>query len=79
MPSAHLVSPGSCHLLTSAGGLIVAEATFIAPEAGGLRGAPQICTKEQIVQWKRITDAVHAKGGYIYLQLWAHGSGHEFD
>lgn len=38
-----------------------------------MKGVPQIYTRDQIVQWKRITDAVHAKGGYIYLQLWAHG------
>lgn len=30
-------------------------------------------TDDQIAGWKRVTDAVHAKGGFIYLQLWAVG------
>lgn len=31
---------------------------------------PGIFTSSQIAGWKKVTDAVHAKGGYIYCQLW---------
>lgn len=61
-------------MLTSAdGGLLIAEATLIAEEAGGFNGPPGIYSAEQIESWKNITAAVHAKGGYIYSQLWALG------
>ena len=53
----------------SSGGLIIAEAVLISPEHGGFRNAPGIYTQAQINRWKEITDAVHAKGGYIYAQL----------
>jgi 2,4-dienoyl-CoA reductase-like NADH-dependent reductase (Old Yellow Enzyme family) len=57
----------------SKGGLLITEATFIAEEAGGYPAAPGIYTTEQIKAWKGVTDAVHAKGGVIYMQLWAIG------
>ncbi|KAI4837546.1 FMN-linked oxidoreductase [Aureobasidium sp. EXF-8845] len=53
----------------SSGGLIIAEAVLVSPEHGGFRNAPGIYTEAQIKRWKEITDAVHAKGGYIYAQL----------
>jgi NADPH2 dehydrogenase len=53
----------------SSGGLIIAEAVLISPEHGGFRNAPGIYTEAQIKRLKEITDAVHAKGGYIYAQL----------
>ncbi|CAG8604738.1 4150_t:CDS:2 [Acaulospora colombiana] len=55
------------------GTLLITEATFIAPEASGLNGVPGIWSREQIAAWKKVTDAVHAKGSIIYLQLWALG------
>lgn len=55
------------------GGLLITEATYIAQEAGGLEVVPGIWSSEQISQWKKTTDAVHAKGGVIYVQLWAIG------
>ncbi|KAJ7183003.1 hypothetical protein C8R43DRAFT_1101213 [Mycena crocata] len=55
------------------GTLLITEATFIAPRAGGYDNVPGIWSEEQIVAWKEITDAVHAKGSFIYLQLWALG------
>ncbi|KAL7420639.1 hypothetical protein Q5752_004590 [Cryptotrichosporon argae] len=55
------------------GGLLISEATFIAQEAGGYKFAPGIYSKDQIASWKKVTDAVHAKGGYIVCQLWALG------
>lgn len=57
----------------SDGGLILTEATAIAPTARGYYHAPGLYTDEQVVGWKRITDAVHAKGGYMFTQLWHAG------
>jgi NADPH2 dehydrogenase len=55
------------------GTLLITEATFIAPQAAGYPNIPGIWNNDQITAWKKITDAVHAKGSYIYLQLWALG------
>ncbi|ETI19279.1 hypothetical protein G647_09111 [Cladophialophora carrionii CBS 160.54] len=55
------------------GTLIITEATFISAKAGGYPNVPGIYTPEQIAAWRKVTDAVHAKGSYIYLQLWALG------
>ncbi|CAE6472085.1 unnamed protein product [Rhizoctonia solani] len=55
------------------GTLIISEATFIASEAGGFDNVPGIWNDKQIAAWKKITDAVHAKGSYIFMQLWALG------
>jgi len=57
----------------SKGGLLISEATFIAEEAGGYPAAPGIYTSSQVEAWKKVTESVHAKGGIIYLQLWAIG------
>jgi N-ethylmaleimide reductase len=54
----------------SAGGLIVAEATVVSRTGRGYLGAPGIYADEQVAGWKQVTDAVHAKGGRIFLQLW---------
>jgi N-ethylmaleimide reductase len=51
-------------------GLIVAEATQVLPEGQGYQDTPGIHSAEQVTGWKRVTDAVHAKGGKIFLQLW---------
>ncbi|GLK55277.1 N-ethylmaleimide reductase [Methylopila capsulata] len=51
-------------------GLIIAEATQIMPEGQGYAWTPGIYSDEQIAGWKLVTDAVHAKGGTIVLQLW---------
>jgi NADPH2 dehydrogenase len=55
------------------GTLLITEATFIAPQAAGYPNIPGIWNNDQIAAWKKITNAVHAKGSYIYLQLWALG------
>ena len=54
----------------SAGGLIVSEGSFMAEGGNGYLGVPGINADEQIAGWKKITDAVHAKDGHIFLQLW---------
>ena len=51
-------------------GLIIAEATQISPQGKGYILTPGIYNQAQIDAWKLITDAVHAEGGHIYLQLW---------
>jgi N-ethylmaleimide reductase len=51
-------------------GLIVTEATQISPEGQGYLDTPGIHSAEQVAGWRRVTDAVHAQGGKIVLQLW---------
>src|ERR1700742_1407624 len=51
-------------------GLIISEATQISPEGQGYEATPGIHSPEQIAGWKKVTDAVHARGGRIVLQLW---------
>jgi N-ethylmaleimide reductase len=51
-------------------GLIIAEATQISQQGKGYAWTPGVYSREQIAGWKLVTDAVHAKGGKIYLQLW---------
>jgi N-ethylmaleimide reductase len=51
-------------------GLIVAEASQVSPQGLGYPHTPGIYSAEQIAGWKLITDAVHAAGGWIFLQLW---------
>lgn len=55
------------------GTLLVTEATVISPKHGGYRNVPGIYNDSQIDAWKEVTRAVHKKGSYIYLQLWALG------
>lgn len=55
------------------GGLQLTEATDISHYAGGYPGAPGIFTPSQIAGWRKVTDAVHAKGGYIFCQIWHTG------
>jgi len=55
---------------TSDGGLIISEATSISIAGRGWYGAPGMYTDEQVGGWKRIVDAVHAKGGHMMSQLW---------
>lgn len=51
-------------------GLILTEASPICAEAHGYPRTPGIHTPEQVAGWKRVTDAVHAAGGKIAIQLW---------
>ncbi len=51
-------------------GLIVTEATQISAEGQGYLDTPGIFSAEQVAGWRRVTDAVHAKGGKIVVQLW---------
>ena len=51
-------------------GLIIAEASQISPMAQGYLDTPGIYSDAQIAGWRQVTDAVHAAGGKIVLQLW---------
>ncbi len=51
-------------------GLIIAEATQISPLGQGYLDTPGIYSDAQVAAWKSVTDAVHAEGGRIVLQLW---------
>ena len=51
-------------------GLIIAEASQISPIAQGYLDTPGIYSEEQVAGWRVVTDAVHAAGGKIVLQLW---------
>ncbi len=54
-------------------GLLVSEGTNISPDALGSPLTPGIYSPEQIVAWRRVTDAVHAANGVLFLQLWHTG------
>jgi NADPH2 dehydrogenase len=55
------------------GTLIISEAVQISPRFVGRDNAPGIWSPAQIAAWRDITDAVHAKGCFIWCQLWAQG------
>jgi 2,4-dienoyl-CoA reductase-like NADH-dependent reductase (Old Yellow Enzyme family) len=57
----------------SSAGLIVTEATTISEEANGFSESPGIYTDEMTQGWKSVVQAVHRKGGVIFLQLWHMG------
>lgn len=54
-------------------GLIITEATSISTQGNGWQNSPGIYTPEQVAGWKNIVDAVHHRGGAIFLQLWHTG------
>lgn len=51
-------------------GLIITEGTQISELSWGWMCAPKIDTPEHAEAWKKVTKAVHDKGGVIYMQLW---------
>ena len=54
-------------------GLIISEATQVSAQGRGYARSPGIHTPEQIAGWRCVTDAVHAAGGLMFLQLWHSG------
>lgn len=69
LPNAMMVE---YYVQRASAGLIIAEATMVMEGNSAFWREPGIYSVEQIVEWKRITDAVHGAGGKIFLQLW-HG------
>jgi N-ethylmaleimide reductase len=51
-------------------GLLITEGVCVSPRARGWNGAPSIYSAAHMAGWQRVTDAVRAKGGRIYAQLW---------
>ena len=51
-------------------GLIISEATSVSPQGVGYPHTPGVWSDEQVEGWRRITEAVHAAGGRMLLQLW---------
>lgn len=51
-------------------GLLITEATAISQQGQGYADVPGLYGSEQLDAWKRVTDAVHAEGGKIVVQLW---------
>lgn len=54
----------------SAGGLLIAEATQVSQQGQGYPSTPGIFTDDHVAGWRRVTDAIHAKAGAAFLQLW---------
>jgi 12-oxophytodienoic acid reductase len=55
---------------TTEGGLLITEATCTSDTGVGYPNVPGIWSQEQIRAWKPIVEAVHAKGGVFFCQLW---------
>ncbi|MEJ6642037.1 MAG: alkene reductase [Akkermansiaceae bacterium] len=53
-------------------GLLIAEATMAMEGRSAFGTEPGIYSEAQVAGWKKVTDAVHEKGGRIFLQIW-HG------
>ncbi len=51
-------------------GLLITEATAISQQGQGYSDVPGLYGTEQLDAWKKVTDAVHADGGKIVVQLW---------
>jgi N-ethylmaleimide reductase len=51
-------------------GLIITEATAISHQGQGYADVPGLWSEAQVASWKQVTDAVHAEGGKIVVQLW---------
>ena len=54
----------------ASGGLLIAEATSVSPRGFGYPNTPGIFTMDQVAGWRKVTEAVHAAGSLIFLQLW---------
>jgi N-ethylmaleimide reductase len=57
----------------SSAGLIISEGTAVSPQAQGYPSSPGIYTAEQIAGWRGVTNAVHARGGRIVMQIQHNG------
>jgi len=54
----------------SSAGLIISEGAQISPRAVGYINTPGIYSAAQVEAWKKVSQAVHGKGGKIFMQLW---------
>src|SRR5690606_25863173 len=51
-------------------GLIVTEGAQVSEQARGYLFTPGLHSRAQVAGWKSVTDAVHARGGAVFAQLW---------
>ena len=58
------------YLQRAGAGLTITEATQVSPQGIGYPDTPGIHSYDQIAGWRNVTDAVHAAGGRIFVQLW---------
>src|SRR5471030_2101506 len=67
----HAPSPlnASYYAQRASAGMIITEGTAVSPQGQGFPNAPGIYTARQITGWRAITDAVHAVGGTIVMQI----------
>jgi N-ethylmaleimide reductase len=54
----------------SSGGLLISEATQVSMQGQGYAWTPGIHSREQVEGWRRVSDAVHEAGGFMFMQLW---------
>ncbi len=54
-------------------GLVITECTMVSPLSCSYINCPGIYSAEQVAGWKQVTQAVHQKGGKIFLQIWHSG------
>ncbi len=59
-----------CYAQRTGAGFMVTEGTQIEPRGQGYAWTPGIHSDEQVEDWKKVTSAVHEKGGVIFAQLW---------
>jgi len=67
VPGAHAAT---YYAQRASAGLIITEATQVSAQAQGYQDTPGLYTQDQIDGWRQVTDAVHARGGRIFAQLW---------
>ncbi len=53
----------------ASGGLLITECTMVTPNTSAFINEPGIYNDAQIAAWKKVTAAVHAKGGRIFMQI----------
>ncbi|MDQ6975858.1 MAG: alkene reductase [Mariprofundaceae bacterium] len=51
-------------------GLIITEGAQISTQAVGYPATPGIYSDEQVANWRAVTDAIHAQGSFVFVQLW---------
>lgn len=73
-PRTHVPTPlmAEYYAQRAGAGLIICEATMVADNQSAFYAEPGIYNEAQVAAWRAVTEAVHAKGGKIILQLW-HG------
>ncbi|KAI0818987.1 FMN-linked oxidoreductase [Irpex lacteus] len=73
VPITELVAEYYAQRAAVPGTLLLAEGTLVSPQSTGWPNAPGIWSKDQVAAWKEVVDAVHARGSFIYLQIFAMG------